>query len=146
MYSKDDKYIIKMKFYPAILFICLFWASVRFIAEFFEYSNYNIPWLVFLHFFFGSLQGFFNFVFYGLNQEVKTVFKNIFFKRCCSCFARKICMDKKKEGIELDETRRESKFTEELYTEEGSDERYRSDSSQIYSFTSNENNCSYLKE
>lgn len=126
-----------MKFYPAILFICWFWGSVRFISEFFDSNNKRIIWLAFLHAFFGCLQGFFNFVFYGLNYEVKQIFKKMIFK-CCCCFNRKSCLKKSTDGIELDQTRRGSGITDENYTEENLEERNRQDSSTKYCFAINE--------
>lgn len=137
VYSKNDQYIMKMKFYPAILFICWFWGSVRFIAEFFNENNNKVIWLAFLHAFFGSFQGFCNFIFYGLNCEVKQLFKKMICKFCC-CLRRKSCIKTSTGGIELDQTRRGSEATDENYTEENLEERYRQDSSTKYIFSINE--------
>jgi len=72
----------RIKYYPLVLVICWFWASVNRIEQIFGPSQF---WLFCLHVFFSSLQGAFNAFVYGLTKDIRTRVAKIlpFSVPCC---------------------------------------------------------------
>jgi len=75
-----DKYASKLKTYPIVLLICYIPATINRIYTLIT-GDENF-YLYFLHQFFGSLQGFFFAISFGLNSQIQMVIVKIFRKLC----------------------------------------------------------------
>jgi hypothetical protein len=80
--KRQLKLIKRLKFYPMILIVCWIFGTINRVYLFVA-PNDPQAWLTILHVFFGSINGLFNAIVYGISGPVKV----LIVKTCCPCFA-----------------------------------------------------------